>query len=232
MRSTHRRAVAAIAGAAVLVVGIVAAGFLRDGNGGESRADRPTATAPPTPTEPAVPVVVPGRPGESAAVVAPDQLPTRPGQTYNTMDTWFLRMMIPHHTQALQMAALAPDRAESPGLAALADRIRSSQAPEILVMRAWLEARGIDADADGHDHRTEGMLGMHTPEAMRDLAATRGADFDRKFVAMMISHHEGAIRMATDVLKTGIDVEVEKIANDVAAEQAAEITRMRALVSN
>ncbi|MEV7230702.1 DUF305 domain-containing protein [Polymorphospora sp. NPDC051019] len=229
MTSTHRRTIAAIAGAAVLVVGIVMAGFLR-GDGDDTGAARPTAAASPTPAEPAAPVVVPGRPGESASVLAPDQIPTNPGQTYNTMDTWFLRMMIPHHTQALQMATLAADRAENPGLVAIADRIRSSQAPEILVMRAWLEARGIDADAAGHGHQSEGMAGMQTPEAMRDLAAARGADFDRKFVAMMISHHEGAIRMATDVLRAGIDVEVEKLANDVAAEQAAEITRMRALL--
>lgn len=232
MTTTHRRTLAAVAGTAVLLIGLILTVVLRGGDSGsDTRRPDAAASATATPDPDAAPVLIPGRPGESAQVVAPEAVPTYRGQTYNTMDAWFLRMMIPHHTQALQMATLAADRAGNPQLKSLADRIKAGQAPEILRMRGWLEARDIDADAAHSQHETSMMAGMQTPEAMRDLASARGADFDRMFVAMMINHHEGAIKMATDVLLTGIDVEVEKIANDVAAEQAIEITRMRDLLA-
>ena len=146
------------------------------------------------------------------------------------MDVWFVRMMIPHHAQALEMAELAPDRAADPDIRALADRIRASQGPEIGMMRGWLQNRGLSAEAEGHDHGT--MRGMQSPEAMRQLAAARGADFDRLFVRMMTEHHQGAIEMATNLLKVGADLTLNEFANSVATEQTVEIDRMRNVLAS
>jgi uncharacterized protein (DUF305 family) len=44
---------------------------------------------------------------------------------------------------------------------------------------------------------------------------------------MMVAHHEGAIAMATDVVSYGRDERVNEIATGIAAEQQAEIGRMR-----
>jgi uncharacterized protein (DUF305 family) len=128
------------------------------------------------------------------------------------------------------MAALAPERAADPRIRTLAERVRASQVPEVLRMRGWLDARHLDLDADeraGHDHGA--MRGMQTPEAMRRLAAARGADFDRLFVDMMVEHHQGAIEMATNVLRVGVDTGVEEMATAIATEQTIEISRMREL---
>jgi uncharacterized protein (DUF305 family) len=139
-------------------------------------------------------------------------------------------MMIPHHRQAVEMAALAPDRAADARIRAVADRIRAAQGPEIGLLRGWLSARGLPAEVPGHDHGT--MHGMQSPEALRQLAAARGAEFDRLFVRMMTAHHEGAVTMATDLLKVGTDQTMQEFANSVATEQSVEIDRMRELVAS
>lgn len=198
-----------------------------------SRADSApevaAATSSASPTADVPPVIVPGRPGESAAVRPAQEVRDASPPRYNSLDVWFVRMMIPHHQQALEMAALAESRAADPRVRAVADRIRAAQEPEIGLMRGWLAARGLPAEVAGHDHGT--MRGMQSPEAMRRLAAARGADFDRLFVQMMTAHHQGAVTMATDLLKVGADLTMNEFANSVATEQGVEIDRMHELLA-
>ncbi|WP_327028599.1 DUF305 domain-containing protein [Micromonospora sp. NBC_01740] len=228
MTNRRARTLAVVTAACLLTVAVVLL---------SRAADNPTAvpagqTAAPTsapagPSRP--PVIVPGRPGETAAVRPAEELRDATTARHNSMDIWFVRMMIPHHAQALEMAELAGDRAGDPALRALAERIRASQGPEIGLMRGWLQARGLSTEVAGHDH--EGMRGMQTPEAIRQLAAARGAEFDRLFVRMMTEHHQGAVQMATDLLKVGADLTLSEFANSVATEQTVEIDRMRELLA-
>ncbi|MBX7266644.1 DUF305 domain-containing protein [Micromonospora sp. Llam7] len=220
--------------AVVLTAGALALrGGTEDAVAPDSAPAAVTADPAPTAADPAPtaqdadvpPVIVPGRPGEEAAERDAAEVRDDSSPRYNSLDTWFVRMMISHHQQALEMAGLATDRAAAAQVRALAERIRASQGPEIGVLRAWLTARGLAGEVDGHDHTT--MRGMHSPEAMRRLADARGADFDRLFLQMMTEHHEGAVVMATDVLKVGLDLTVEQFATSVATEQAVEIARMR-----
>ncbi|SCG36216.1 DUF305 domain-containing protein [Micromonospora humi] len=199
-------------------------------------ADRPgpTTAGPATPsvtgTVSAPPVLVPGRPGEPATTRAAGQVRDAAQPRYNGLDVWYVRMMIPHHEQALEMAKLAPDRAADPRIRAVADRIRAAQGPEVGVLRAWLSTRDLPAEVAGHDHAT--MRGMQSAEAMRQLSDARGAAFDRLFVRMMTAHHEGAVVMSSDLLKVGADQTMQEFATGVAVEQSAEIGRMRALLAS
>ncbi|SCF10946.1 Uncharacterized conserved protein, DUF305 family [Micromonospora coriariae] len=187
-----------------------------------------TPAASPVPTD--LTVIVPGRPGESASTRPAHEVRDAGPAPHNSLDVMFVRMMIPHHAQALEMAELAPDRAADPDIRALAERIRASQGPEMGMMRGWLQTRGLSPEAPGHDHGT--MRGMQSPEAMRQLAAARGADFDRLFVRMMTEHHQGAIAMATDLLTVGSDLTLSEFANSVATEQTVEIDRMREVLGH
>lgn len=216
-----RRRSAMIAAVVVAVAGVaVALGVRAAGSG-----DEPAASASPSPTSSPVPVIVPGRPGESASVIPSDQLPAPDGSLYNQADATFIRMMIPHHRQALEMAALAPDRAKHPQVRAVASRITAAQKSEVAFFQSWLRQRGLNEQEAGHDHA--GMKGMQPPEALTALAGLSGDAFDKMFVDMMVAHHEGAISMATDVLRTGRDQEVERLATEIGVEQSAEITRLR-----
>jgi len=98
-------------------------------------------------------------------------------------------------------------------------------------MRSWLRVRGL-GESDpiaGHDHAT--MAGMQPPDRLRALAAASGDAFDRMFVEMMSAHHEGAIKMARDVLAVYRNARVEELATAIATEQGIEIDRMHDALS-
>lgn len=184
-----------------------------------------------------VSVVVPGRPGEDARTMSPDEVAERFAPApVSPADVAFVERMIPHHRQALDMAALAPDRAADPGVRAVADRIAAAQGPEILVLQAWLDGHedaagpGHGGHGAGHGGDHAGMPGMATTEQLAALAAASGPAFDALFVHLMVAHHEGAIAMSAEVLAAGTDVTVAELAQDVSATQGAEIERMRELL--
>ncbi|MFD2355548.1 DUF305 domain-containing protein [Nonomuraea ferruginea] len=148
-----------------------------------------------------------------------------PQASANAADVAYVQDMIVHHQQALDMAILAPNRAESAKLKSLASRIKDSQGPEIQWMRTWLQQQG--QRVPDHHAAHDGMAGMATPEQMEQLKAASGQAFDRLFLELMIKHHEGAIEMSTEVLKGGSHLRIEELANDVGVTQLSEIRRMR-----
>jgi uncharacterized protein (DUF305 family) len=182
-------------------------------------------------------IIQPGRPGEPARTLDPDA--RVPQSRWNRADARFVQMMIPHHAQALRMSALARNRAQDPRVLALAERIRGAQGPEVVAMSAWLAERGLDDASMHHGHHQQHnqrqpapMPGMLSAAQMRRLAHTDGHGFDRLFLASMIRHHRGAVQMASDALQRGTDLRVNEIAGDVAAEQDAEIARMRQVLGS
>ncbi|MBE3008984.1 DUF305 domain-containing protein [Microbispora sp. NEAU-D428] len=193
------------------------AAFLLTACSEDVRGSAPVSTAP---------VIAPGRPGEEARTLSPAEAATAvPSPTINAADVRYVQDMIVHHRQALDMAALAPSRASSAKLKALAARIHDVQEPEIRGMTTWLEQERLPRPDHHADHQD--MPGMATPEQMTALRAASGAEFDSLFLQMMVAHHEGAITMATRVLTEGSHLTVEQWATDVIAEQTAEIRRMR-----
>ncbi|MEC4019096.1 DUF305 domain-containing protein [Streptomyces sp. H27-D2] len=174
-------------------------------------------------------VVAPGKPGEAARTLSADEArKARPDDTPNSADFDYVRMMIQHHEQAIVMTELAAKRADSTKVERLADRIAAAQGPEIKAMEGWLKTHGgAKKRAGDHDHT--GMPGMATEKQLDALRAARGAEFDEHFLKLMITHHTGAISMATTVLSDGNNVLVEEMAGDVIAQQTSEIGRMRKL---
>lgn len=177
-------------------------------------------------------VVAPGKPGEAAETLSADEAGKagREDSVPNAADVRFVRMMIVHHRQALTMAALAEKHADSKGVKGIARRIAAAQGPEIGALEGWLDQRGEpreEKEAHGHDHGA--MPGMATQAELDRLSAARGDAFDELFVKLMITHHQGAVTMATEVLKEGNDVLVEEMATEMSVQQTAEIGRMREL---
>jgi uncharacterized protein (DUF305 family) len=193
-----------------------------------STDEKPEATAPSAAvsTSP-VPVILPGKPGESAGVTDTNQVKAPDGSAYNAIDVAYVQMMIAHHEQAIEMAKLAPAQASNTGLKSLADRMNAAQTLEIDYLKSWLRDRNQPESDPNHDHAS--MPGGQSPEKMAALTAATGADFDRMFIAMMTEHHQGAQQMAGDLLKSGVDERLSELANETAVEQIAEIRRMSAL---
>ncbi|MER5193854.1 DUF305 domain-containing protein [Streptomyces sp. NPDC002755] len=174
-------------------------------------------------------VIAPGKPGDSNRTLsAQDAAEQRADDdTPNSADVAYARMMIQHHTQALEMTGLVPKQAGSTAVKGLASRIGAAQGPEIEAMKGWLTTYGEDETAGGHEHTA--MPGMATEAQLTELRAARGKAFDALFLTLMITHHEGALTMAADVKAQGNNVRIEEMADDVIAQQTSEIARMRGM---
>lgn len=175
-------------------------------------------------------VVAPGKPGEPARTLSAEEAVKAAGNNApNSADFRYVQMMIQHHAQALELTGLVAARSDSAAVKRLAERITAGQKPEIGAMEGWLTHNGGEKRRTGHDHSA--MPGMATPAQLEQLRTADGAAFDKLFLKLMITHHQGAITMATDVLSQGNDVQVEEMAGDVVAQQTVEIDRMRAMTS-
>ncbi|WP_235925950.1 DUF305 domain-containing protein [Actinokineospora pegani] len=186
------------------------------------------------PRTPANPVVQPGLPGEANRTLSAEEASSAPPATPpNEADLAYARDMIAHHRQALVMTDLVPARGADATVRAFASRVADTQRPEIDMMNRWLRRNGqpeVDQHG-GHDHADHAaMPGMASQRELDELAAASGADFDTRFLTMMIRHHEGAVAMADTVREDGVDVVVQEMADNVVVEQSDEIARMRGML--
>ncbi|MGA4847447.1 DUF305 domain-containing protein [Streptomyces sp. G5(2025)] len=218
---------------ALVTTAVLALGACDSGAGGGPRSGA-GREAPPGPS-----VIAPGKPGEAAETMSAKEAAERrvDDDTPNAADFTYTQMMIAHHGQALTMTELAPKRAASGKVKRLASRISAAQGPEIGAMKRWLKSHGGPREGaehghghgrghgDDHDHAT--MPGMATEAQLKQLRAAKGKAFDQLFLKLMITHHSGAVTMATDALAEGNNLQVEEMANDVVAQQTSEISRMR-----
>ena len=150
---------------------------------------------------------------------------------FNAADVAFAQQMIAHHRQAIEMAELAADRAESPEVRDLAAQIKDAQAPEIETMTGWLEDWDEPIEGGMSMGGMQGMPGQMSEEQMRSLESASEAEFDRMFLSQMREHHAGAIVMAERELKTGEFPDAKELAQTIIDTQRAEIADIDRLLS-
>jgi uncharacterized protein (DUF305 family) len=182
------------------------------------------------------PIIQPGAPGEATRELSADEAIEIANTSYSPDDTLFMQDMIPHHNQAVQMSALVAERTNRPELVDVAGRIDVSQEDEIDFMQGWLRERGErvpDPTVHSAMHTTHKMAGMASPEQMAELAESEGTDFDRLFLSLMITHHEGAVTMVEALMEqpgAAYDPVLFEFTTDITNDQTAEIERMNALL--
>lgn len=184
-----------------------------------------------------VAIIQPGAPGQPTKTLSADEAATIADTSYSLDDVRFMQDMIPHHQQAVEMAALVETRTNNQALVDIAGRIDASQADEIEFMQDWLAARG-EAAPSAHSHHgthmSHEMMGMATPEQMAELAAAQGVAFDRLFLNLMVTHHDGAVTMVQDLLEqpgSAYDPVLFEFVNDIVNDQTAEIERMNDMLA-
>jgi uncharacterized protein (DUF305 family) len=187
---------------------------------------------------------------------APTTAPNNPGSTpmmtapaadgdHNQADVMFSRMMIPHHDDAIEMAKLAPTRADSADVKALAAQIQAAQQPEIEQMKGWLASwneptmpAGMGPDGMGQGGNMPGGAptgmpgGMMSSGDMAKLEGLSGTEFDREFLTMMTAHHETAINMARAVQANGRYEPTKTLAANIIRSQTEEINQMAELLKS
>ncbi|CAN5310905.1 DUF305 domain-containing protein [soil metagenome] len=190
-------------------------------------------------------IVQPGAPGQPTRKLPADTRAVLPAKS--AKDVEFMRGMIMHHAQAVEMTALIEERTKNKDVRLLGARISQSQLDEMDLMKRWLVARGestemkTSAAHGSHSHGSHHspvaemrMPGMLNSKQMADLKAARDAAFDKLFLLGMIQHHEGALAMVDDLFDTpgaGQDAEIFSFATDVDTGQIAEIRIMQTLLN-
>ena len=215
---------------AIALVAAAAVGGCR--TAGQASIPQPAPSAPAAGPQ----IVQPGRPGEASKSIPAEASARSAALPHTAADTKFMQGMIPHHSQALEMAALVYANSNSEDMKRLAKRIEVSQVDEIGMMKGWLTARR-EALPDEHAHHAGDhalMAGMLTQAEMKRLASAKGVEFDRLFLEGMIKHHQGALTMVKELFATpraGQDAEIFAFASDVDADQSMEINRMAAMLA-
>ena len=167
-------------------------------------------------------------------------------------DAGFARDMQTHHNQAVQMAWIIRDKTTDPALRTLAYDIATSQQQQAGQMYGWLVQWGLpqtgstepmtwmtaSMDHEGsHPNSTDPssadsmqMPGMATPEEIRALEQATGIDAERRFLTLMIRHHQGGVAMAEAALDLAERPEVLGLAQAVVTAQSAEIRLLEDLL--
>jgi uncharacterized protein (DUF305 family) len=149
---------------------------------------------------------------------------------HNANDVMFAQMMIPHHQQAVQLAALAPQHTANQALLTLASTISAEQQPEINAMKALLLQWDVDANAMPDHSGHGGMQGMVDDATMAKLQSLNGPEFDTLWLQAMIGHHQGAIEMAQGEIANGQSADMTAMAKNMVSAQQAEINQMKQML--
>lgn len=204
-------------------VGVLALGLGMTGCTADTDAPAPTG-----------PIVQLGAPGEPNRTLSPEEAEQLGSPEHVEADVTFMRNMIEHHAQAIEMTGYVDERTQDRDIRLLAERMQVSQEDEIDLMAGWLQDRGQPIRNEGHDaHADGGMPGMLTDEQLARLEASTDAAFDRLFLEYMIQHHEGAVQMVDELYRAGGGQEssVDQFARHVEADQNIEISRMQEMLA-
>ena len=109
----------------------------------------------------------------------------------------------------------------------LAAEIKDEQAPEIELMKSWLEAAGAPLEM-GHSMTMPGLL---SESQMANLEAAKGDQFDILYLLSMREHHKGAIEMAQAVVDSA-NSDVSALAQSIISSQTDQIAYIESLLGN
>lgn len=144
----------------------------------------------------------------------------------------FLYEMIPHHEAAVSMAENLLDYGSNPEVKNLAATIIREQLTGIKQMKELLDQLKSNPQVDkkkeeqylkGYEAAYKKMM-----EEMEDAEPT--GNINQDFLEEMIPHHEGAVAMASNILKYTNNKEMQKIANQIIANQSKQIKQMKQLL--
>lgn len=166
--------------------------------------------------------------GLAAVLALPRLVTPREGST----EVRFVREMIQHHAQAVDMATRIRDRSGDRVLRSLALDIMLSQQEQIGQMRGWLTLWGLPWGGQGMTAEHARMMGMATPAELNSLDTQPVSEAEKTFLQLMIRHHRGALEMLKPALGNGVRPEVQALARQIQAAQGGEIRLMTQLLAD
>jgi uncharacterized protein (DUF305 family) len=175
-----------------------------------------------------------------------------PTPTTTSAEAGFARDMQVHHLQGVELAMIVRDATDDDEVRLLGYDIATTQAQQAGQMYGWLAEWGLSQagsepsmtwmtrpaidGATGHgDHAASDpdahvpgapMPGLATPAQVEELRALTGIEAERRFLELMIAHHQGAVEMADAVLARSTNPVVVALAQSIVDSQTSEIDLM------
>lgn len=155
----------------------------------------------------------------------------------DSADAGFARDMSDHHAQAVEMSLIVLTRTDDPAIRTLATDILLTQQAQIGMMHGWLDVWGLPQAGFGPrmawmGHAMEGpMPGMASAEEMASLRDLPPAEADRRFLELMIRHHQGGLGMAQAGIDLGQQPVVRRLAQAMLTGQQSEIDLMQRMLA-
>ena len=141
---------------------------------------------------------------------------------YDASSVMFAQMMVPNHKQAVLISQWSLKQSSNASVKTLAAKIIAEQNPEIAQMQKWIPADGM-MGMEMH------MQGIVSASDLAKLKAARGKKFDGLYLVVITLHHQGAIAMATPLIKS-MNPEVAALSKAIVTGQTAEINDMRRIM--
>lgn len=162
---------------------------------------------------------------------------TENAQELNTADIGFLQDMIDHHDQAVTLGIYGNDQASDASVRHFAmesiifQRFQVGQMTELLANDGLPRGEGDRTAMEwmGESYPVDAMPGMATQEQLDELAAADPDEANRLFLELMRAHHIGGLHMSDYVIEHGSSPRVRKLAEQMAAQQRAEIVEYEQL---
>jgi uncharacterized protein (DUF305 family) len=180
-----------------------------------------------------------------------------PTPTTTSAEAGFARDMQVHHLQGVELAMIVRDATDDDEVRLLGYDIATTQAQQAGQMYGWLAEWGLSQagsepsmtwmtrpaidGATGHDdHATADpaahvpgapMPGLATPAQVEELRGLTGVDAERRFLELMIAHHQGAVEMADAVLARSTNAVVVALAQSIVDSQTSEIDLMTGMLA-
>ncbi|MFE6024147.1 DUF305 domain-containing protein [Streptomyces niveus] len=164
----------------------------------------------------------PSTPVRTSPVSTPAGVPvqTPSGAT----DAAWLQLMTPMNEGAVELLAMAADRATDPGLRSWATDLAAAHRAELDRMRPLLTQLGLPATNvhEGHE-----MPGMVTPGDLAQARAAKGAAFEKVVVVQIREHLEHSARVSRSEVDAGSEAAAKKLAASLVEARAAELDALK-----
>ena len=134
----------------------------------------------------------------------------------------FVAEMIPHHHLGMEMIDQATRRVNDTRVRRLVFEMSTYHQSELDQLHDWAE--------DWNVVSAEEFPGRITPDRLAELGTLSGTDYDRRWLEVMIEHHEGAIDIAQRQMDAGSDDAVIEMAESVREMQTKDIEAMSSLL--
>ena len=144
------------------------------------------------------------------------------GTALTGVDRLFVAEMVPHHHLGMDLIDQATRRVDDTRVRRLVFEMSAYHQSELNQLHSWAEEWNVVPAED--------FPGRINTDRLAELAELSGTAYDRRWLEVMIEHHEGAIEIARRQMTSGSDDRSIEMAESVREVQTKDIEEMSSLL--